>query len=88
MAIKTPFEKALELLTRFQEKSHKMGDYSSIYTPTAKHHAIICVEQIIASREDDESFDDILYSTIAKYYSIHPMYLNYWLQVKQELENL
>ena len=86
--MKTPLEKALQLMIRFQETSYKLGDHSSIYTPTAKYHALICVDEIIESRADDSKFDDTLYSTSSEYYSSHPMYLNYWQQVKQELENL
>lgn len=65
----TPQEKALQLMTRFQETSYKMGDHSSIYTPTAKHHALICVDEVLGYMGADRGYE-------------------FWMQVKQELENL
>ena len=43
----TPLEKALELLTTFQQTSFKMGDHSTIYTPTAKLHALKCCDEVL-----------------------------------------
>jgi len=74
--MKTPLEKALQLMTRFQETSYKLGDHSSIYTPTAKHHALICVDEIMSQIEPSISMDVI------------EARINYWNKVKQELENL
>ena len=65
----TPQEKALQLMTRFQETSYKMGDHSSIYTPTAKHHALICVDEVLGYMGADRGYE-------------------FWMRVKQELENL
>jgi len=46
------------------------------------------VDEIIKSREDDGAFDDTLSSTSSEYYTAHPMYLTFWLEVKQEIEKL
>ena len=35
--------------------------------------------------QEDRNFDDTL-SSYSEYWSPHPMYLTYWLQVKQEIE--
>lgn len=85
----TPQEKAQDLIKTFHP-----------YTYTAVHNyrqtgeyvdAILCalkaVDEIIESRKDDPRFDDTLYSS-TKFYTAHPMHLNYWKQVKQELESL
>lgn len=53
----TPQEKALQLMTRFQETSYKMGDHSSIYTPTAKHHALICVDEVLGYMGADRGYE-------------------------------
>ena len=71
----TPLEKALQLMTRFQETSYKLGDHSSIYTPTAKHHALICIDEII----DAIDWHD---------YEVPNLQLEFWFKVKHELENL
>lgn len=70
--MKTPLEKALQLMTRFQETSYKLGDHSSIYTPTAKHHALICVDEVLHYAEE-HGFIGLT---------------EYWNEVKHELENL
>ena len=83
----TPQEKAYELLAKFMHVSYEIGDKSSIYTATAIMHAHYCVDEIIKSREESASFDDMYYRT-SPYHSPHPMYLSYWIQVKQELNKL
>lgn len=52
-----------------------------------KELAIICVKEIIESRKDDKRFDDSFIKQ-NKYYTPHPMYLTYWLQIITEIENL
>jgi hypothetical protein len=87
--ILNPKEKALELVENFRNVKHtKLSDYSIIYNPTAKVLALLCVDEIIKSRKEDKNFDDTLLSKGSNYYSPHPMYLTYWLQVKEEIENL
>ena len=54
----------------------------------AKQCALIAVDEIIKSREEDSHFDDKLLYTGSDYLTVHPMYLTYWLQVKEEIEKL
>ena len=54
----------------------------------AKQCALIAVDEIILSRKDDNQFDDTLWAKSSNMYSMHPMYLKYWQEVKQELEKL
>jgi hypothetical protein len=73
----TPKEKAEELVEKFlNAKSHKMSDYSTIYTPTAKVCALITVDEVIAQIEPSVSMD-VIESRI-----------RYWERVKQEIEKL
>lgn len=78
----TPKEKAKELFYKYQIAG------SQWYVDRTKNYALIAVDEIIKSREDDGSFDDTLSSTSSEYYTPHPMYLTYWIQVKQEIEKL
>jgi hypothetical protein len=55
---------------------------------SAKQCALIAVDEIIKSREEDSHFDDKLLYTGSDYLTVHPMYLTYWLQVKEEIEKL
>lgn len=75
----TPKEKAEELVTIF---------FQYLPVETAKKCAVKVVLEIIKSRKDDGSFDDSLSSTSSEYYTPHPMYLTYWLQVRQEIQKL
>jgi len=73
----TPKEKAEELVDKFlNAKSDKMSDYSTIYTPTAKVCSLIAVDKII----------DIL--TILPYGMEYLSHIDYWEEVKQEIEKL
>lgn len=83
----TPKEEAEKLLTSFDSV---VRDYTKGVSIKAlsKDLAIITVEKIIKSREDDGHFDDTLSSTSSEYYTPHPMYLTYWEQVKNEIEKL
>jgi len=80
----TPKEKAEELYCK----------YDSLFKAPFKKHqqikecALIAVDEIIQSRQDDGHFDDTLSSTGSEYYTPHPMYLTYWLQVKNEINKL
>jgi hypothetical protein len=53
-----------------------------------KQCALIAVDEVILSRKDDSQFDDTLWAGGSDMYRMHPMYLNYWQEVKQEIENL
>ena len=86
----TPKEKALDLWwTYYSRIEHTLSEeYSPHEKDIAKYLAVTAVDEIIKSRKDDSQFDDILSSTGSEYYTPHPMYLTYWLQVKQEIEKL
>jgi hypothetical protein len=93
----TPKEKAIHLCDMFYQKLPLEryvittdGDLSWEYNnwKTAKECALIAVDEIIQSRQDDGHFDDTLSSTGSEYYTPHIMYLTYWLQVIQEIEKL
>jgi len=75
----TPQEKAKELIDKF---TFEIGKFN------AKQSALVTVNEIIESREDDSAFDDTMWENASEYYIPHPMYLNYWLKVKQEIEKL
>ena len=83
----TPKEKAQELVQRFIDEAYAETT-EQLYTPIAKKAALIAVDEIVESRNDDRGFNDVLSSVSSEYYTPHPMYLTYWLQVKQEIENL
>ena len=53
-----------------------------------KQCALIAVDEILLSRKDDSQFDDTLWANGSDMYTMHPMYLNYWNEVKQEIEKL
>lgn len=68
----TPQEKAIELISTFSLKSHKMGDHSTIYSPTVKLHAKLCCDEILT------------YSKAHGFVSL----TDYWEEVKEEIEKL
>ena len=77
----TPQEKAAQLVVDYQVKI-RLLDYKE-----AVQCAMVTVDEIIQSREEDSRFDDKLYTT-QEYHTPHPMYLSYWIEVKQILEKL
>ena len=92
----TPKEKAEELVDKFYQTTPNeyfvnepigiKGRYKS--WEQAKQCALIAVDEIMLSRKDDSQFDDTLWSGGSNMYTMHPMYLKYWQEVKQEIENL
>jgi hypothetical protein len=83
----TPQEKAKELVEKF------ILLYEGIQLGIAKKHwakqsSIIAVNEIILSRKDDSQFDDTLWAGGSDMYTMHPMYLKYWQEVKTEIEKL
>jgi hypothetical protein len=77
----TPKEKAQDLVNKFR--------LSAIFTDSyVKAIAKTAVDEILLSRKDDTQFDDTLWKGGSDMYTMHPMYLNYWTEVKQEIENL
>jgi hypothetical protein len=92
----TPKEKAEELIKMFNkvkifidiEPSNIEIAIEDVDCDANKHCALIAVDEIIQSRQDDGHFNDTLSSTGSEYYTPHPMYLTYWLQVKNEINKL
>ncbi len=84
----TPKEKAIELVESMQTRSLKLSDDSRIEWPTARVHARLAVNEIIKSRQDDKAFDDTTFQMASRYATPHPMYLTYWQQVLEEIDNL
>jgi hypothetical protein len=80
----TPKEKAEELFEKFNNPDTKHYPYIH----NAQQCALIAVDEIINSRNDDRGFDDTLSSVSNEYYTLHPMYFTYWQEVKQEIEKL
>jgi hypothetical protein len=76
----TEFDKAKELVSRFSVTSVKMSDDSHIEFPTAKTHAIICVDEMIKMLP----FTD-LNTYIGRWCEQQRQYLE---DVKQEIEKL
>ena len=74
----TPQEKADELYVGYWRLTNN--------TRIAKECALVTVNEIIESRKDDGGFDDTKWGNSSEYYTPHPMYLNYWLEVKQEID--
>jgi hypothetical protein len=89
-----PKEKAESLVDRMYFIISNNGQFTGVHSipnkfAEAKKCALLAVDEIIKSREeDDRHFDDTLSSIGSEYYTPHPMYLTYWLQVKQEIEKL
>ena len=80
----TPKEKAEELFEKFNNPDTTHYPY----VHNAQQCALIAVDEIMLSRKDDSQFDDTLWKDGSGMYTKHPMYLNYWQEVKQEIENL
>ncbi len=83
----TPKEKAIELVGKYNNSIMSFLSDNMKYQNAIKC-ALIAVDEIIKSRKEDKSFNDYLSATGSEYYTPHPMYLTYWEEVKQELENL
>jgi len=81
----TPKEKAEELVNQMWIYAAPNANGSWV---NAKRCALLAVDEIIKSREEDSHFDDKLLYTGSDYFTVHPMYLTYWLQVKENIEKL
>ena len=89
----TPKEKVQDLVDRFREFADGTDPETDRYSPNiekqkAKQCALISVDEIIKSREDDGVFNDLKSAEGSEYYTPHPMYLTFWNNVKQEIELL
>jgi hypothetical protein len=72
----TPKEKAEQLVEIFMNiKQQKLADYSIIYHPTAKQCALIAVDEILKLEQ-------------ARLIVGSHNYYDYYIEVKQEIENL
>jgi len=76
----TPKVKAAYLVVKYMSKV--------VSKRVAIECALVAVDEIILSRKDDSQFDDTLWAGGSDMYTMHPMYLNYWQEVKQEIEKL
>jgi len=73
----TPQEKAQELVNKFYSRIDKERLLVNRYWSNAKFCALITVDYIITSNPHSNPFNTDVYSTI-----------NYWQEVKQEIEKL
>lgn len=80
----TPKEKASELVAKYR----RILPINQTTMFDAKNCALIAVNEIISSREDDGAFNDTMSYTGSEYYTPHPMYLTYWKKVKKQIEKL
>ena len=84
----TPQEKAEQLYNKFLSAlPHPETTNAAVYS-IAKQCALIAVNEIIESRKDDVAFNDTMWENASEYYKPHPMYLNYWFKLRQEIENI
>ena len=88
----TPEEKAKELVFRYRNIPQvKMSDFSKIYLPTAKHCALIAVDEILNSNPrypNNVDWDDAGGSHAYYYEAQFEESEKYWNEVKQEIEKL
>jgi hypothetical protein len=84
----TPKEKAIELHNKILNVTYDDRDIPGEPTWVSTKCALIAVDEIILSRKDDSQFDDTLWAGGSDMYTMHPMYLKYWQEVKQEIEKL
>ena len=80
----TPKEKAEELIGNFIAMYGGILS-SDLYPYWCKKSAIKVVDEIILSRKDDSQFDDTLWAGGSDMYTMNPMYLKYWQEVKKEI---
>jgi hypothetical protein len=84
----TPQEKAEPLYNKFLSAlPHPETTNAAVYS-IAKQCALIAVNEIIESRKDDVAFNDTMWENASEYYKPHPMYLNYWFKLRQEIESI
>jgi len=78
----TPKEKAEELVEAFMNIKHqKLSDYSIIYHPTAKQCALISVNETLLTLNKDIRDLDVVGNVLLDL-------IDYWNEVKQEIEQL
>ena len=78
----TPKEKAEELVEAFMNiRKQKLADYSIIYHPTAKRCALIAVDETLLTLNKDIRDLDVVGNVLLDL-------IDYWNEVKQEIEQL
>jgi hypothetical protein len=75
----SPKEKAILLFNSFYG--------IPLYVLIVKECCYKAIDEIIESRKDDPGFDDSLFMQ-NEYHTPHPMYLSYWIKVREEIKNL
>jgi hypothetical protein len=84
----TSQEKAEQLYNKFLSAlPHPETTNVAVYS-IAKQCALIAVDEVIESRKDDVAFNDTMWENASEYYKPHPMYLNYWFKLRQEIESI
>jgi hypothetical protein len=87
----TPKQKANQLVNKFYYLLPNNGYVNEGINSCESRwkESIMCslmvVNEIMESREDDGAWDDTKWGNNTEYYTPHPMYLNYWNLVKQEI---
>jgi hypothetical protein len=88
--MKLPEQKAQELLDKYRTYIRMADPCGYLLSGDEIYFAKLCaksaVNDIIESRKDDKNFDDTFFAKSSTYYTPHPMYLTYWLEVKRYLE--
>lgn len=87
----TPKEKAKELVNKFTKIEGFDYDCEYIHKTMAKECALIAVDEIIKSEPrnpNDVDWDDVGATYQYYYEAQHEEALNYWQEVKQEIEKL
>jgi hypothetical protein len=77
----TPKEKAFELITKFQHPMSEMFDTDCLHIAVAKEFSLILVDEVIEFMEADDFDSDTCY------WANHSK-MQYWTEVKQEIEAL
>ena len=77
----TPKEKAFDLISKFQHPLSEESDIDCLHIEVAKEFALIAVDEIIEFMEVDDFDSDTCY------WANHSK-MQYWLEVKQEIEKL
>jgi hypothetical protein len=73
----TPKQKAFELITKFQHPMSEMSDTDCLHIAVAKEFSLIAVEEILDLKH-----------IVTLRRNMHEMELEYWDEVKKEIEAL
>jgi hypothetical protein len=90
----TPQEKAKQLINKFYYSLPNNGYINEGINSCESRwkeaivYALMVVDEIMESREDDGAWDDTKWGSGSTYYTPHPMYKKYWNLVKIEINKL